>query len=80
MDYTVIPKLGFGLMRLPMCGDSVDIEQTKKMEGVREVATFFREKIVPAMYALRRPIDHLELMVDKSLWPVPTYGDLMFEV
>ena len=25
------PKLGFGLMRLPMIGDEVDIEQTKKM-------------------------------------------------
>ena len=24
--------------------------------------------------------EHLELLVDKSLWPVPTYGDLMFEV
>ena len=31
MNYTNIPKLGFGLMRLPMCGDAVDIEQTKKM-------------------------------------------------
>ncbi|MBR6594057.1 MAG: aldo/keto reductase [Clostridia bacterium] len=29
--YTNIPKLGFGLMRLPMCGESVDIEQTKLM-------------------------------------------------
>ncbi len=56
------------------------VEETRKIEGIREVATFFREKVVPAMYALRRPIDHLELMVDKSLWPVPTYGDLMFEV
>ena len=26
-----IPKLGFGLMRLPMQGDEVDIEQTKQM-------------------------------------------------
>ena len=26
-----IPKLGFGLMRLPMVGDQVDLEQTKKM-------------------------------------------------
>ena len=22
----------------------------------------------------------LELLVDKDIWPVPTYGDLMFEV
>lgn len=26
-----IPKLGFGLMRLPMKDDAIDIEQTKEM-------------------------------------------------
>lgn len=33
MDYLgkTIPKLGFGLMRLPMLGEEVDIEQTKQM-------------------------------------------------
>ena len=33
MDYLGkdIPKLGFGLMRLPMIGGDVDIEQTKAM-------------------------------------------------
>ena len=33
MDYLGkdIPKLGFGLMRLPMLGEEVDIEQTKAM-------------------------------------------------
>ena len=33
--------------------------------------------------ALRRrlaELDELELLVDKAIWPVPTYGDLMFEV
>ena len=32
------------------------------------------------MKALRVPVDELELLVDKDIWPVPTYGDLMFEV
>jgi len=32
------------------------------------------------MQDLRDPIDRLELIVDKDIWPVPTYGDLMFEV
>ena len=35
---------------------------------------------MPAMQDLRAPIDQLELIVDKDIWPVPTYGDLMFEV
>ena len=29
---------------------------------------------------LRAPVDALEMMVDKKVWPVPTYGDLIFEV
>lgn len=30
-SYSEIPKLGFGLMRLPMIGEDVDMEQTKQM-------------------------------------------------
>jgi glutamine synthetase len=29
---------------------------------------------------LRNPIDKLEMVVDGEIWPVPTYGELMFEV
>jgi glutamine synthetase len=32
------------------------------------------------MSELREPIDELELIVDKEMWPVPTYGDLLFEI
>ena len=35
---------------------------------------------VPAMEALRTPVDRLEMLVDKELWPMPSYGDLIFEV
>ncbi len=55
----------------------------QKMNGidcVHEMATFCRDEVVPAMHELRAPIDRLELIVDKAIWPVPTYGDLMFEV
>lgn len=40
----------------------------------------YREKVVPAMEALRKPADELETIVDKNMWPFPSYGDLMFEV
>ncbi len=33
-----------------------------------------------AMQELREPIDKLEMLVDKEFWPVPSYGDLLFEV
>jgi glutamine synthetase len=32
------------------------------------------------MQALRAAVDKMELLVNKAYWPVPTYGDLMFEV
>lgn len=52
---------------------------SEKKKG-KEQAYFFMEEVVPAMEALRRPIDKLEMIVDKSLWPMPSYGDLLFEV
>lgn len=55
-----------------------EIAATKE-EG-KEMATYFREVVFPAMSDLRAPIDKLEVIVDKELWPVPTYGDLLFEV
>jgi glutamine synthetase len=32
------------------------------------------------MEALRKPIDKLEMIVEKDVWPMPSYGDLIFEV
>ena len=54
-------------------------EALGKPEGV-EMATVFRDIVVPAMSDLREPIDALELIVEKKLWPVPSYGDLLFEI
>ena len=46
----------------------------------RDRAVYCREQIVKAMEALRKPVDELEMLVDKSMWPMPSYGDLIFEV
>ena len=43
-------------------------------------ARYFHESVVPAMAALRTPIDKLEVLVDKKVWPMPSYSDLLFEV
>ena len=43
-------------------------------------ATYYHTEVVPAMYALRAPVDKLEMIVDKEAWPMPSYGDLIFEV
>ena len=62
----------------------------KKLEAVTEEATgkeegkvqseFYHFSVVPAMEGLRTPVDELEMIVDKEVWPMPSYGDLLFEV
>ena len=50
-----------------------------KEEG-KVQATYYHTEVVPAMDALRTPVDKLEMIVDKEAWPMPSYGDLIFEV
>ena len=56
------------------------VEKTPEYAEGRDRAVFCREKVVPAMEALREPVDELEMIVDKEMWPMPSYGDLVFEV
>ena len=43
-------------------------------------AIYYRDVVVTAMEELRAPVDKLEMLVDKEAWPMPSYGDLIFEV
>jgi len=56
------------------------MDDAGEVVGVDSHARYMREVIVPAMEELRKPIDELEMIVDKDLWPMPSYGDLLFEV
>ena len=55
----------------------VTAEIEKKEEGP-ERARYCLDVIMPAMTELRTPVDALEMIVDKEMWPMPSYGDLMF--
>ena len=46
----------------------------------QERANFYRDTIIPAMEALRESADGLEVLVAKDLWPLPSYGDMLFSV
>ena len=54
-------------------------EAAAKEEGAVQ-ANFYHLDVFPAMEALRAPVDKLEMIVDKEAWPMPSYGDLIFEV
>ena len=55
-------------------------DQAAAMEEGEGQARFYHSDVVPAMEALRAPVDKLEMIVDKEAWPMPSYGDLIFEV
>lgn len=86
MDYTNIPKLGFGLMRLPMCGEEVDIEQTKQMADAFIAAGFnyfdtargyiggLSEKTVKPVLCDRYPRESF-LLANKYSWWCVENGD-----
>ncbi len=46
----------------------------------KEKAFYYKDVVKKAMENLRTPADELEMIVDKKIWPMPTYGDLIFEV
>lgn len=56
------------------------IRNAEQVPEGRERAAALRDNVVPAMEALRRPVDKAEGYVDRRSWPVPTYADLVFEV
>lgn len=59
------------------------IDETEKAAAITDAkkrAYACHDFVTVAMQELRRPADRLEMIVDKELWPLPSYGDLLFEV
>ncbi len=62
----------------------VKLEQAEKeasaIEDAKKQAFFYKDTVKEIMDELRAPADRLEMIVDKDMWPIPTYGELMFEI
>ena len=56
------------------------LDEAGKIEDHKEKAVFFHETVTEKMKELRAPVDSLEMIVAKEDWPMPSYGDLLFEV
>ena len=50
------------------------------IEDMPTAARAYHDEVMPAMTALRTPVDAMEVLVDKKDWPMPAYSDLIFEV
>ena len=57
------------------------LEKLLEHEGAGDAekhAKYFRDKVIPAMAALREVGDALENTVPQNLWPLPTYREMLF--
>ena len=57
-------------------------ENTKKSQVIRDVrekAISYKDKVNSYMEKVRISVDALEMIVDKDMWPMPSYGDLLTE-
>ena len=55
-------------------------DKAAAIEEPKAQAIAYRDEVFTTMSELREPADALEMLVDKSVWPFPTYGDLLFNV
>ncbi len=77
------------IVRLSALTDSILVkcnELSKAIEGLEGAedivseAYLIRDTVLPAMAGLRVPCDDAEILVGKTYWPFPTYGDILFSV
>ncbi len=55
-------------------------EKTPDTDNAGKIATYYKDKALPAMDKLRATADELETLVAKDYWPFPTYTDLLYKI
>ena len=48
--------------------------------NILTAAVHYRDKVLPAMEALRGTVDQMEQRASGACWPYPTYAQLMFNI
>ncbi len=56
------------------------VETSLKIRDAEQRAHAYHDQVMQEMRTLRNAADSLETIMDKDLWPFPSYGDLIFEV
>jgi len=67
-------------MKVAMAKLQDEISRASVIESNKERAYAYLRNVTTAMQELRAPADRLEMIVDRELWPIPSYGDMVFEV
>ena len=53
-------------------------KKANRIQDMREKAIAYHDEVFPYLDKIRYHIDHLELMVDNQMWPLPKYRELLF--
>ena len=56
------------------------VEECSQIRTMEAKAHANHDEIVPLLDRLGAAADQLEMLVYKEYWPLPSYGDLIFEV
>ncbi len=67
-------KLKFAIDRL----EAINKESEHESGDLLSHAKFYRQKLIPAIDAVRAISDELELIVDDSLWPLPKFREMLY--
>ena len=61
-----------------------ELEQENKhahtIDSPKEQNDYYRDVITSKMATLRASVDAMEPLCDRSIWPVPSYNDILFYV
>ena len=77
-DTALIKRLSTHTERLYEAVDGLKKALSVLPKEVEAAAAGYRNRVIPAMQALRQEADALEELTDKRCWPYPTYSDLLF--
>lgn len=57
-----------------------NLKNAQAIKEIRNKANAYKDDVVTCMNKLRVDVDRLEMIVDKEMWPMPSYGDLLTEI
>ena len=53
-------------------------EYAQRNLNSEKCGVYCRDELLPVMAELRRSADEAEILTERSFWPFPTYGDLLY--
>ena len=68
-------EMSASLMRLRK-----NAEYAQRNLGNEKCGEFCRDELLPIMQELRKAADEAETLTERSFWPFPTYGDLLYYI